>query len=351
MTRHRHLLAVLLLLLFGVTLPGCASPSASSSPSSSSDAGFPLTITDDAGRQVTIENPPQRIISLAPSNTEILFALGLGSRVVGVTTYCNYPEEARQCHQIGGFSNPNIERIVDLRPDLVVAADRHLKEAQVLEQMGIDVIVIDARRTSEISRSIRFIGQACGVSEAAEKLASDIDQHLEAVKALVAGTSQQPRVFYQVFNEPLTTAGPTTIISDLITVCGGINIAADTSTDYPQISEEAVVDRNPEVIIQSSQHGSQQADASLYGQQWNSVSAIQNNRIYVVDGDICTRGGPRIIEALDIFLACIHPELVADTNLPGTTTPGTATPGTATPGTATPGTATPGTAVPDAEGR
>lgn len=312
--------AWLLILLTTLMLAGCAGTpanTASTDASSATEGTFPMVITDDAGRQVSIENPPQRLISLAPSNTEILFALGLENRVVGVTTYCNYPEEAGKCYQIGGFSNPNIERIVDLRPDLVVAADRHLKEAQILEQMGIDVIVIDARRVSDISHSIRTIGQACNVPGEASQLASSIEEHIAAIKALTSSSSERPRVFYQVFNEPLTTVGPDTIISDLIQICGGTSISADTSTDYPQFSEEAVIDRDPQVIIQGRQHGSQEADLSGYGQKWQMVSAVQEQRIHVVDGDICTRGGPRIIQALDIFLSCIHPELTAESSLPG----------------------------------
>ncbi len=311
MIKPRWITILTMIGLLALFLPGCSGQNAKAPETSGQNSTFPMTITDSAGRTVTIASEPQRLVSLSPSNTEILFALGLGNKIAGVTSYCNYPPEATRCPQIGGFSNPNVEKIVAQKPDLVFAADRHGKETSQLEQLGIPVIVVTAPHLDDISPAIRMIGQACGVPDLAKIEGQKIDDKIAAIRTAVGNKPDRPLVFYQLFNEPITTIGPNTIINDLIVTCGGVNLSADAAADYPQYSQEAIVARNPDIIIQCAAHGSYEADVSTYQSGWQSVKAVQQQKIYAINGDISTRTGPRIVEALDAFLRVIHPELAA----------------------------------------
>ncbi len=275
---------------------------------------FPLVVADDLGRNVTIVSQPQSIISLAPSNTEILFALELGDRVMAVSEYCNYPLEAQNKIKIGGFSAINIEKVVDLRPDLVLATGG-VQEVVVeeLERLGLTVIALDAKNIEDVLKNIRLVGKAAGQLKAAEKLTVSLEQRIKAVtdKTENLPESQRARVFYEVQDEPLMTAGPGTFIDDLIHLAGGVNIASDAAAKYPVYSLETLIERNPEVVIISFWHGS--IPASVEGvksrKRWQNVEAVKNNRVYGINADIVSRPGPRIVDALEELASYIHPEL------------------------------------------
>jgi len=275
---------------------------------------FPLTITDFLGRDVIISRQPQTIVSLAPSNTEILFALGLGDRVIAVSDYCNYPLEAQDKTKIGGFSTVNIEKVVDLEPDLVLATCG-VQEAIVeeLERLGLTVIALDAKSIEDILENIRLVGKATAQLEIAEKLISKLEQRIKAVtdKTRDLPDSQRPGVFYEVEYDPLMTAGPGTFIHHLIHLAGGVNIASDAVTKYPVYNLEILIERNPEVIIISPGHGS--IAASVEGvksrERWQIIDAVKNNRVYGINADIIARTGPRIVDALEEIARYIHPEL------------------------------------------
>jgi iron complex transport system substrate-binding protein len=275
---------------------------------------FPLVVTDGLGRSVTINSEPQSIISLAASNTEILYALGLGDRVIAVSEYCNYPLEVQNKIKIGGFSTVNIEKVVSLEPDLVLATGG-VQEAVVgeLERLGLTVIALDARNIEDVLENIRLVGKAAGQLEVARELRDNLEQRIKAVtdKTRDLPQSQRPRVFYEIQYEPLMTAGPGTFIDDLVHLAGGVNIASDSAAKYPVYNLETLIERNPEVIIISFWHGS--IAASVEGakerKRWQNVDAVKNNRVYGSNADLVSRPGPRIVDALEEMARFIHPEL------------------------------------------
>ena len=279
-------------------------------------ADFPMTLTDQLGRTVTIDKVPQRIISLSPSNTEILYALGLGDKIVGVTDWCNYPPEAADKPSIGGFSTPDIEKIISLAPDLILADS--IQEDEVipqLEEIGLTVVGLspDDIGIGEVLQAITLVGKVAGAEEAANilvsKMQSEIDSIVDKTKDLTE--EEKPLVFYIIWHEPLMTAGSGTMEDELIRLAGGINMNGDLIR-YPDISLEAVLAANPEVIITGIGMGTG-GDATFQFARTEprlaGISARQNDRIYGVATDLSGRTGPRLIIALQQFAAAIHPEL------------------------------------------
>jgi len=278
-------------------------------------AGFPLAVTDGLGREVTIAAAPDRIVSLAPSNTEILFAVGAGAEVVGVTKYCNYPAEAERREQIGGFSAKTIsvEKIVALKPDLVVAGDEsHQPVIDALVDLNIPVIALKAAIFEDVYRNIELVGQLTGHDAQAREVVAGMRQRVDAVVAKVAAIPQveRPRVFWEVFDEPLMTAGPSTFVGQMIDLAGGVNIFADLTEEYPEISAEEVVRRNPAVIMGPDSHGDKLTPALIAQRPgWQEIAAAETGRIVLIDGDIASRPGPRLPEALKAIAAGLHPEV------------------------------------------
>src|SRR4030065_350193 len=192
----------------------------------------PGNIVDGLGRSVTIDKIPQRIVSLAPSNTEILFALGLGDKVVGVTEYCNYPQEAITKPKVGGFSNVDIEKVVSLEPDLVLATHIHGKTViPALEKLGLTVVALTPTSLPEVLDSITVVGKITGQNKQATKLVSDLRSRIEAItdKTQTLSSNQKPRAFYITWHDPLMTAGSGTLADDVIANAGGQNIASAIS--------------------------------------------------------------------------------------------------------------------------
>jgi iron complex transport system substrate-binding protein len=274
----------------------------------------PGNIVDGLGRSVTIDKIPQRIVSLAPSNTEILFALGLGDKVVGVTEYCNYPQEAMTKPKVGGFSNVDIEKVVSIEPDLVLATHIHGKTViPALEKLGLTVVALTPGSLNEVLDSITLVGKITGQSTEASKLVNNLRTRIETVANKTQGLSpgQRPRVFYITWHDPLMTAGTETLADDVISSAGGQNIAYDISGDKA-IDLETVIYRDPQVIVASVGMGSGEDLPWQYVQtepRLENTQALLNGRIYKIDGDIIHRPGPRIVDALEQMAQFIHPEL------------------------------------------
>jgi len=274
----------------------------------------PGNIVDGLGRSVTIDKIPQRIVSLAPSNTEILFALGLGDKVIGVTEYCNYPQEAMTKPKVGGFSNVDIEKVVSLEPDLVLATHIHGKTViPTLEELGLTVVAITPGSLNEVLDSITLVGKITGQSREASKLINDLGTRIEAVmdKTRILSPDQKPRVFYITWHDPLMTAGTETLADDVISSAGGQNIAYDISGDKA-INLETVIYRDPQVIVASVGMGSGEDLPWQYVQtepRLENTQALLNDRVYKIDGDVIHRPGPRIVDALEQMAQFIHPEL------------------------------------------
>jgi iron complex transport system substrate-binding protein len=295
-------------------LLACTPSPEGAQPAPALDGGFPLELTDQAGRLVRIEKVPEKIISLAPGNTEIVYALGLEDRLVGVTEYCDYPEAAREKPKIGGFSTVDIEKVVAIEPDLILATNIHEEEViPQLERLGLTVLTLDPTTLDDVLESIRLAGKFTGTTEAANGLVVDMETRIRAVtdKTAQLSAAQRPRVLYVLWYDPLTTAGGDTRIHDLVVKAGGSNIASDL-TGYPDMGLEAIISINPQVIIAGQSHGSV-AEANyqfvVNEKRLEDTDALKDERIYQIDSDLSSRPGPRIIQGLELFAEFIHPEL------------------------------------------
>jgi iron complex transport system substrate-binding protein len=293
--------------------PTTARPTAALARAPAAAPAAAITITDALGRQVTLDGPPARIVSLAPSVTEILFAIGAGPQVVGVTKFCTFPPEADALPEIGGFSTKSIslEAIVGLEPDLVVAGTASQQPVvEQLEQLAVPVVVLAPKSFEEVYANIAQAGYLTGHVEQATAVVDAMRTRVDAVTARVATipAEERPTVYWEVYDEPLTTAGPETFIGQLIDLAGATNSFADASEDYPQVSAEAVFARDPQVILgPNSQSMKLTLDAVGQRPGWADVRAVRDERIYLLDGDIVSRPGPRLADALEALAAALYP--------------------------------------------
>lgn len=277
-------------------------------------------LVDDLGYSLTLTSPPERIVSLAPSNTEILFAVGAGDKVVGVTDFCNYPYdfaawiEAGNMSSIGNYYGPSVEPIVALNPDLVLATTGSLAAAENLRELGYNVLVIEPRNLTFVLRDILVVGRATDNYNGAVALESEITQRIDAVTIKVAEATTMPKVYHEVWNEPLMSVGPGTFIEELITLAGGANIFNDATTSWPQISSEAVIEKNPGVMFFPDMYMGRQnfydtIESVADRPGWDSISAVKNGALYEINADIISRSGPRLVDALELIAKMVHPEI------------------------------------------
>lgn len=293
-------ITLILLLVLCLSL-SCSVPKDSTTSSTS------RIFTDEIGRQVTVKSNPQRIISLAPSITEILFALKLADQVIGVTSYCDFPNEAKAKEKVGDTIKPNLERLIALKPDLILisTASQLEKITSQLDQLGIPVFVTNPKSVTEVVVSIRKIGELTGATQQAEALASEMQTRIAAVQRQV--TNQvAPRILYILQLSPLITAGKNTFINDLIKQAGGHSISGEETADYPQFSRETALARAPDVIIVPASHGTELVNIEAVQQFFATTPAIKNNRLVRINPDLIDRPGPRIVEGLEVLHAGIH---------------------------------------------
>jgi len=268
----------------------------------------PITVTDDLGRSVRFLKPPARIVSLAPGLTEILFSLGLGDQIVGVTDYCNYPPEALAKTKVGGIS-ANIEKILALHPDLVVGvAGLYQEENRTrFERFQIPYFAVDPSSMEKIFGTILVFGEIAQVKETAIEKVRQLRERLDRVRQEV-GSFPPVRLLYVVDKEPLISVGKRSYLADLIHEAGGINIAGGLDKAYPMLSMEYVIQQDPQVIILAMD-----ADRSLsdqekgYWSRWSSLSAVRDGKIYKVDRDLLNRPGPRVLDGLEELARLLHP--------------------------------------------
>jgi len=262
---------------------------------------------------VTLEDIPQRIVSISPACTEILFALGLGDEVVGVTEYCDYPQEALEKAKIGTFTSPNLEAILAQDPDLVLATGGvQLELLDQMEETGLAVYAVNPMTFDQTVASILEIGELTGAERQAEDIAADMNARAVDIASrlneLEAEGIERPRVFYEIFYENnVWTAGSDSVISDLIGLAGGENIGDADTSDYYEFSVESLIAENPQVYLVGS--GSMFDPGDITGRSgWERIDAVREGRVYVIDENLVYRSGPRLIEGLEAIHAALYPE-------------------------------------------
>ncbi|WP_197491050.1 ABC transporter substrate-binding protein [Planctomyces sp. SH-PL62] len=280
--------------------------------------GWPVEVIDSLGRRVAVAKPAERVVSLAPSNTEILFAVGGGDRVVGVTMMDDYPPEAKTRTSIGGMapSSVNLEALAALKPDLVLATGGVQQPiVEPLERLGLTVVAIDAERPEDVSANIRVVGRLVGREAESEALATRFEERVDGVRRRVAarGSAPRPKVLYLLYDEPLMTVGPGTFLGRMIETAGGANVFGDVTARYPTPSDEEVLLRAPEVVLATfglmgggggPEPGRQRL---LKRPGWKDVPAVRDGRIVALDEDLTTRVGPRLVEGLEAVEAALAP--------------------------------------------
>lgn len=284
-------------------------------PPVQNEPAFPVDVTDQAGRVVTIEKMPETIVSLSPGHTEIVFALGLEDRLVGVTEYCDYPEAAKDKPKVGGYSTVDIEKVVEIQPDLILATNIHKKEViPELERLGLTVLNLYPKTLDGVLEAITLVGKCTGREEKASQLVTEMRNWIKVITDKTRNLTQaeRPRVFYIIWHDPLKTVGSDNRIHELIVLAGGINIAQDLSGISTTISLEAVIEANPEVIIAGLGMGTGvdlPLQFALTEPRLKDVDARINDRVYGINNDLVGRPGPRIVDALKQLAKMIQPEI------------------------------------------
>lgn len=262
-------------------------------------------MTDDLDRKVELPMKVSRVVSLAPNLTEIVFAVGAGEKLVGVTSFDNYPEEAKKIQKIGDTINPNIENIIALKPDVVLVSTASQIETftKTLEQQGISVFITNPETLEGIFESIKKIGEILGNKGEAIKLVENLEERIEKVR-LFYGTKEKKKVFVQISKEPLFTIGKDSFLTDLIENAGGVSVTEGVATAYPSISKETALALQPEVIILSDS-----PDNGETNDVFVNSPAVKNERVYKINADILSRPGPRVVDALEQIAEKLHPSV------------------------------------------
>jgi len=273
-------------------------------------AAYSATFKDALGREISVPAPPKRLIALAPNLTEILYALGLGDRVVGVTNHCNYPAEASLKPKVGSYIHLNVEQIISLSPDLVIGTvdgnERYVLD--LLEQAHIKVFFVNPRNVRQAIEAISTIGVVCGLPDKARQLSGELTLRVNRVVEAVRD-SERPLVFLQINIQPIMTVNRNTVHHDLIHLAGGDNMTADEPVTYPRISLEEVIHRKPEVIVISSMEREGRFEKARQDWlQWTSIPAVQMGRVHLIDSDLIDRPSPRVVDGLEIMAKLLHPE-------------------------------------------
>lgn len=268
------------------------------------------TVVDQAGRSVNVPANPSRIISLAPNITEVLFAVGAGERIVGVSEYSNYPPEAARLPEVGSYIKPNLEAIIALKPDLVIATADGEKRAEIdrLSSLGIPVYIINPRTIPGVIATVREIGRLAGREKEAEEKAREMELAVERVRSLVSGLPPVKALLVLNTN-PLITVNGNTFQDQMIRAAGGVNIAAAEPIRYPTLTYEVVVVRAPGVIIMTTMSPGEDYRSAMAGWlRFTTVPAVRSGRVFVVDSDLVDRPSPRMVQGLETLARLFHPE-------------------------------------------
>jgi iron complex transport system substrate-binding protein len=286
-------------------------------PGPESSGGPPAvqTLIDGLGRKITVPVPARRIVSLAPSNTEILFAIGAGTAVAGRDDFSDYPPEAAKVPAVGlATGRLQKEKIIALDPDLVLAAEINSPEqVKALETLGLTVLLLGNPTSFEgLDANIRLLGEITGRSAEGAALASSLNARIARVRERIAGVARRPTVFYEIDSTDPTkpwTAGAGTFIDTLIRLAGGENLGARFGGDFPRVSIETIIRADPDVIILGDAAFGVTVETARGRAGWEGLSAVQNGRIHAFDDDLGSRPGPRLVEGLETLARLLHPDL------------------------------------------
>ncbi|MFQ5898375.1 MAG: cobalamin-binding protein [Candidatus Methylomirabilia bacterium] len=261
------------------------------------------------GREIRVDSLPRKIISLAPSLTEVVYALRAQELLAGVTTLCDYPPEAVTKPKVGGIVNPSLEAIVSLKPDLVLATTEgnRARTVKQLSGLGIPTYVVSPKNFSGVLESIARIGGLIGRAEAARRLVGELKERAERVMEALRGRPK-PRVLYLVWAEPVIAPGRNTLVTDLIRMAGGASLSGEAPIEWPRLSLEEVVAAAPDLILVAT-HSAAQGDDALrrWREQGILLPAFESGRVHAIDGDLVHRPGPRIVDGLEVLARAIHP--------------------------------------------
>ena len=312
----RTLLPILLALVAGLavacgdSVPATATPEATVAASATTPPStFPVTVSDQEGKPLTLAKQPRAIISFSPGVTEILFAIGAGPQVIAADQFSDYPAEAKALKQRVKYTSPDIESALSLNPDLVIMSRAQRASVERFRSAGLPVFYTpEADSLDAIMENVRMWGHLTGHAAEADQVANGMRARIEAVKVKVAPVAEGPRAFYEL-SDSLVSAGDKTFIGSILTLLKAKNVASGAATDYPQLTAEAVISRDPQVIFL--------ADASSAGQSletlrkrpgWTSISAVKDGKVYAVDPNTGNRPGPRIVLALEEIGRLLYPE-------------------------------------------
>lgn len=275
------------------------------------DDGDSILLVDDYGRTIKLDSLPERIVSTAPTPTEMLFAVGAGDLVVGVDSYSDYPAEVANITKVGDYTL-STEVIISLQPDLIVSSDLvPLSQLELLEDQGIPFVILATRTLDDVLRDLRLVGILTGHVDEANELADELEDRIDAVTSKTQAVDLvKPRTYIEYY--PYWTYGPGSFGDDLIALAGGINIAENTSSEYPMLTSEFVIAQDPEIIVYTVGYmTTTTADEISSRPGWDVITAVSEGSIYSMDDNLLSRYGPRIVDGLEDLAALLHPDLFA----------------------------------------
>jgi iron complex transport system substrate-binding protein len=291
------------------TLAATDTPTAAPTPDEPESA-FPLTFVDPSGVELTLEAAPERIASFSPAATEILYAIGAGDAMVATDSFSNFPAATETLPKISTFPAVSVEAILEHDPQLVVLTAGNEAEAEQLRSLGTPVVFLDGATTIDgIYTHVRVLALATGNVEAGEAVVEGMMARIAAIEAALENVEAGPSVFYEL-DPTLFSVGPGSFIQDLLTILKVDNIAADAGSPFPQITAEAIIEANPEVVILADAQFGETAEAVAKRPGWDAIAAVQNGRVLeILDADIVSRPGPRIGEGLALLASLLYPEI------------------------------------------
>jgi len=312
--KKNHLFIWLSVLLFSFLLVGCSTEETTTVEKQDEAVVEELknyTVTDDVGNDITFEEVPETIVSLQPSNTEILFALGVGDKIVGATEYDTYPAEALEIERVSDSVAFNAERITELNPDVVIAYTIGQEEAlQLLEEAGLKVFVIESATSFEdVYGDIEQLATVMGIEDKGKEVISSIQTTISEVQEKVETATASKKVYYEISPSPdIYTTGSKTFQQEILAAASVDNVFSDQE-GWVSVSEEDVIAKNPEIILTTANYIEDSPGEIKSRAGWDQIQAVQNDTVFLVDGDVISRPGPRIGEAVELVAKTVYPEI------------------------------------------